>query len=347
MNRYIFFLLLAIVGLITAVYLLPIPFYPANPHAEIRAALDIGSGATNIKIARVDKQTDKIIGELFEKSIPVPYQKHLEKSSDNKFDNEVMQQGIKAVKELKDIADTYQVQKVVAVATAAFRQAENAPQFAKEIETQTGVTVHIINQDEEGILAFRGALAIIPIEPQNAIVWDIGGGSMQLTTLSETGSYLVEKGNTASIPFKNILIEKVKKQDFEKVHSPNPLNQEEIAQGLKYAQEYAAEVNPFIKEKIKNPNTYVVGVGNLLNKGILPIAGKGRTVTPVGLAAAVMKLENKTDKELPGGALAEVAVSNPMLVLGYMQGLDMRDIDIVNVNNTDGVLTYPAYWGGD
>ena len=55
-------------------------------------------------------------------------------------------------------------------------------------------------------------------------------------------------------------------------------------------------------------------------------------------------MANKTDTELPGGSLAEVAVSNPLLVYGYMEELKIPQMEIVSVNNADGALTYPAYW---
>ncbi|MBA3720840.1 MAG: hypothetical protein H0W88_00390 [Parachlamydiaceae bacterium] len=349
MNKWTFLLILVVLGIFAAIFWIPIPYYSSSihPHAtniEVRAAIDIGSGATNLKVANVNRDTDKIVSQIFEQSIPVPYQKHLEKSSNNTFDNEVMEQGIQAIKALKEKADSYHVKKVVAVATAAFRKADNASQFAQEIEKLTGVRVHIIDQDEEGILAFRGALAITPIEANQTLVWDIGGGSMQLTTLTDAGSYLVEKGKLASIPFKNAIIQEIKHQDIQKVHSPNPLSPEEMQQALQYAEQKARETDPYIKEKIINPNTKILAVGSLFKYAIRPLINDQSTLLPGDLEKAVQGFANKTDSDLPGGALAEVAVSNPLLVLGYMKGLDIKEVEIISVNNADGALTYPVYW---
>lgn len=341
MNRWI--LLIAILVIIILIGLFWPRIQPSSSHAEIRAAMDIGSGATNLKVAKVDVNTDKIISVLFDQSVPVPYQKHLEQSSNNTFDKDVMNQGIRAIKALKEIADSYHVKKVVAVATAAFRKADNAQQFAQEIEQKTGVQVRIINQDEEGILAFRGAVALSPVNPQQAIVWDIGGGSMQLTALTNAGTYLVDKGRTASIPFKNAIIQDIKHQDIRLVTSPNPISPEEARAALQYAEQAAQASDPFIKEKIKDPNTQVLAVGSLFNYAIKPLAHR-KEVTAPDLQQAIDKLLNKPDQDLPGGSLAEVTVSNPLLVLGYMQGLDIRQTEILSVNNADGALTYPAYW---
>lgn len=312
---------------------------------EIRAAMDIGSGATNLKIAKVDPATGKIVAILFEKSITVPYQKSLAQSSDNTFSQEVRQDGIKAIKELKQMADDYKVKKVIAVATAAFRQASNAQEFANQIRQETGVPMRIINQDEEGILAFRGALALTSVAPEHAVVWDIGGGSMQLTTLSEAGTYLVEKGATASVPFKNDVIEKIQHKDLTKTQTPNPMSRKEIQEAIQYAENLAMKsTDPYVKTKIDDKTTHVLAVGNLFNIGIKGMVESSHA-NQEDLMKATFLWANKTDEELPGkGAIAEVAVTNPSMVLGYMEGLHITKVDIVDVNNADGALTYPPYW---
>ena len=311
MKRQSISFLILVLGIILIIFWLP-----ANramfSNGEIRAAMDIGSGATNLKVAKVDPKTDKIIAILFEKTIPVAYQKHLEKSSTNTLDQEIMGQGIQTIKALKEMADSFHVKKVIAVATAAFRKAANAEQFAREIKLQTGVEVRIINQDEEGILAFRGAVAVTPVEPQAAVVWDIGGGSMQLTTLSDEGTYLVEKGKTASIPFKNAVIEQIEHKDLQTTHSPNPMTKEEMQEAMGYAAKLAKETSPFIKYKLLEPKTQVLGVGNLFNKAVAPLV-KSQVVHQDALEKAVMNLAGKTDSDLSHASIPEVAVTNPLL----------------------------------
>lgn len=343
MKRYtlpLFMLLL--LGILLVIFWLPTNRALLST-GEIRAAIDIGSGATNLKVAKVDPKTNKIILQLYEKSIPVPYQKHLEQSSDQTFDREVMDQGIRTIKALKELANSYHVKKVVAVATAAFRKANNAEQFAKEIEQQTGVQVRIINQDEEGILAFRGALAITPVQPEHAVTWDIGGGSMQLTTLSNEGTYLVEKGKTASIPFKNAIIEQIKKQDMKTIQSPNPMTLEEMQAAINYAAQLSQETDQFIKNKIQDPKTQILAVGSLFNFSIKPLVNDP-IVKQDALEKMVLQKAGKTDAELHEFTITEVALSNPLLVLGYMKGLHINQVEVLNVNNADGALTYPPYW---
>lgn len=343
MNKWTLILIIFFLGLIIAALVLPFPEY-SNPNIEIRAALDIGSGSTNLKVAKVDTKTDKIVSYLFDKSIPVPYQKHLEQSTNNTFDEEVMKQGISVIKELKDLANQYGAKKVVAVATAAFRKADNARQFAREIEKETQVPIMIIDQDEEGILAFRAAIALSNVQPSEVVVWDIGGGSMQLTALTPEGSYFIDKGKLASIPFKNAVIEQVKKENIQEVSSPNPLNFDQMIQSFWIAEKASQETNPYIKEKILDPNTHVIAVGSLFNYSIRPVVNDQSNVTSGELESALKDYANKSDSELTALSIPEVAVTNPLLVLGYMRGLSIHEVDIMKVNNADGALTYPVYW---
>src|SRR4051812_4000023 len=92
---------------------------------ERRAAIDIGSGSTKVTIADVDTELNQIIEILHDASFPVPYQASLDKSTDGTFDSETKETGLKTFEEIKELTDEYQVEKIVAVATSAFRKANN------------------------------------------------------------------------------------------------------------------------------------------------------------------------------------------------------------------------------
>lgn len=344
MARWITFFLILILAILAALYWLPIktPMI-SEARTEIRGAIDVGSGTTNLKVAKVDPQTNKIISIIFQQTIPVSYQKQLEQSPNNEFNQEVMNEGIKSIKVLKEAADKLQAKKVVAIATAAFRQAANGQAFANQIEKETGVKVRIIDQDEEGILGFRGAIALTPVKPQDAVVWDIGGGSMQLTALSDTGTYLIEHGKLASIPFKNAIIQDIEKKDITVVNTPNPMNEAEMEAAIEFAKQKALETDPFFIAKLASPQTKVLAVGNLFNLGIRPLVNES-TINQTQLSEKVRTMIGKSDAEIPGDVIPEVAVSNPLLVLGYMNGLKIKEVQFVKINNADGALTYPVYW---
>jgi exopolyphosphatase/guanosine-5'-triphosphate,3'-diphosphate pyrophosphatase len=67
-----------------------------------------------------------------------------------------------------------------AVATSAVRDAENGPEFIAAVRDTTGLSVRILDGDEEALLSYRSALAHFDLATGRAVVMDIGGGSLEL-----------------------------------------------------------------------------------------------------------------------------------------------------------------------
>lgn len=309
----------------------------------VRAAIDIGSGATKLRVAEVNLKTHKIEKILVNESFPVQYQEHLSKSPSSTFDEDLMKTGIDAIKKSKEIAMQHQAQKVIAVATASFRKAVNSQDFINRIYHETGVRVYVIDQELEGKLAFNAVLSQGNYDPSKLIVWDIGGGSLQLTA-KDDGDYLISRGNIASIDFKNMVIGDIQKQDINKVSTPNPLLVSEIIKGIIKAREIAQSVDPIFKERIIQPESQIVGVGNIFAYGIYPAVGKKSPYTQQDLYKATLSMADKDDKQLGGGDYANVQVTNAIFVLGYMQALGINNVYVLDINNADGALLYDEFW---
>ena len=316
---------------------------PTASIIERRAALDIGSGGTKLAIADVDKTTNKIVNMILEKSFPVPYQASLEKSHDGNFDETIKNLGLNSFKEINDLLSDYQVNKVRAVATAAFRSANNGEAFVKEIDEKAGIKINIISQQEEGNLAFISALAVINNQkPDHIVVWDIGTGSLQLTTLLENQDLTVFKGQLGSIPFRNYIIDVIQGKDSDKIMSPNPMTQEDYKLADRYARSLARKAFPVIKDKIQG-EAMVIGLGRLFYASIAPLAGKDGIITRKGLRAFINGALNKTDNEL-NNPYAHVDVSNCILALAFMKALHIQQINVVDTTTSKGLLVAKNYW---
>lgn len=334
-------------SLCTMMIMIALPFlsFAASPDMVVRAAIDIGSGATKLRVAEVNLKTNKVEKILVNESFPVQYQEELSKSHDGKFNEKVMATGMDAIKKSKEIAMKYNAEKVIGVATASFRNASNADAFADKIFKETGVKIHIIDQELEGVLAFQATAATISFDSKDLIVWDIGGGSFQFTALDDNGTIVVYRGVDASIPFKNHIIQQIKFDDPDVVTTPNPLSADQVMRAESYARYIGLHVDKIFKDRIAcHPNTRVVGVGNIFAYGIYPLVGNKATFTRNELANAILGLVGKTDKDLGGGDYVNVAVTNPILVLGFMQSLSINQMDIKDINNADGALLFAPFW---
>ncbi|QFU09340.1 Guanosine-5'-triphosphate,3'-diphosphate pyrophosphatase [Rhodobacteraceae bacterium THAF1] len=72
---------------------------------------------------------------------------------------------------------------VIAIATAAMREAEDGPSFREEIEALTGITINIIDGEEEARLSAQGVFVGWP--DAKGLVCDIGGSSMELAEVGD------------------------------------------------------------------------------------------------------------------------------------------------------------------
>lgn len=327
----------AVFGSLTAV-----EEFADHPGIERRAAIDVGSGSTKVTIADVDAISKKIMEIVFEDSFPVPYQASLESSYDGSFEEGIRNLGMRTFRQIKEIAEDYQVQKVAAVATAAFRDATNGDRFAKEVQKETDIPLRVIPQREEGTLAFFSGIAASDHNSDHLIVWDIGTGSFQMTTMNDSDDLSVFMGGIGSIPFRNYIIDLIQGKNSDEIPTPNPMTEEDIKDADRYARSLGRKAYPIIKDKIKQPETKLIGIGRLFSNSIGPI-GEDNIIVRKDLRTYLDASVGLTDEEL-NNPYANVDVSNAILVLAFMKALHIHKIDIVDTKSTRGMLIYTPYW---
>jgi exopolyphosphatase/guanosine-5'-triphosphate,3'-diphosphate pyrophosphatase len=65
------------------------------------------------------------------------------------------------------------------IVTAPGRQSANGDKLVRELRKATAAQVRVLSADEEGRLAFAGAVAVAPSLPGSVAVCDVGGGSAE------------------------------------------------------------------------------------------------------------------------------------------------------------------------
>jgi exopolyphosphatase / guanosine-5'-triphosphate,3'-diphosphate pyrophosphatase len=93
---------------------------------------------------------------------------------------EAMNAALQALSKFARLAQSHQVDEVLAVATSATREAENGGAFLRAIERKTGIRARIITGTEEARLIHLAAVYGVDT-PKPAVVIDIGGGSVEIT----------------------------------------------------------------------------------------------------------------------------------------------------------------------
>ncbi len=88
------------------------------------------------------------------------------------------------MKEFRAICDRYRNKNltIIAVATAAVRQAQNQLQFLENDQQETGFEIHVIIGEREAYLDYVGVNQTLPID--KGIIIDTGGASMELISVN-------------------------------------------------------------------------------------------------------------------------------------------------------------------
>lgn len=145
------------------------------------AAFDIGSNAVRMAIATVDREGLLTINQR----IRVPLRLGSEAFSEGEFSQATIDEAVETFSHFKRILDHEGVERFDAVATSAFRNAKNSQELAESILTETGIFIRAINGTTEAALIRQALQTQIDLSRKNYLLFDIGGGSAELTFLKK------------------------------------------------------------------------------------------------------------------------------------------------------------------
>jgi len=102
--------------------------------------------------------------------------------------SEAMSAALQALSKFKRLAESHSVDKILAAATSATREARNGGEFLARIEAETGVRPRVITGAEEARLIHLAAVYGVDVGSARAVVIDIGGGSTEITLGTATST---------------------------------------------------------------------------------------------------------------------------------------------------------------
>lgn len=324
------------------------------------AAYDIGSGGTKFMGALINIENMSIDQIFSQGSIPVSYRQDLYQSETSEFSDLIQELGIKALRTAKsqieqDYAEgKFQYGEVqhFAVATAAFREAKNGELVASYFEDKLNIPVNIISQEEEGKLAYYSAFSQLDQAEleQPPIVWDIGGGSMQLTFKDNSDYFHIMEGQIASQTFQSLISETLLHK--EPTASPNPMTEANVQAAIDLAKSHLLfdhTTTDIIKQQVTE-NSPVIAVGSVHNFTIQPLCNLAGThpasnyYTKEDLHLAINLLTDKSDEQiqklmsLANPDFAKNQLTNLILVYAMMDIMGIDRVQTVRSSNVEGLL---------
>ncbi len=315
-----------------------------TPKTVTRAAVDVGSGSIKLTIAKVNPQSNKIHHILYSEEHAVPFKRDIQVGGKSLLSEKIQKVAFEKLSDLQKELETHRPTERKGIATAASRQANNAPEMFKKINEELGIDISIISQNEEGRLGFGTAAAVSGTQHEKLIAVDSGSGSFQVTTLID-GELEVIEGDLGYIPSLEILMAiRGKKLDLQTPPATVTLKEAEIL--VERMRAKMPPVTDAFSQKIKDPSNKIVGIGNENFIFAMGAAGVGKsTFTKEELWEAISLHAGKPAEELKGFAKPDTAVLGMVLLYTIMDSIGLDQITSCYSNGScEGLLVDVAYW---
>jgi exopolyphosphatase/guanosine-5'-triphosphate,3'-diphosphate pyrophosphatase len=146
------------------------------------AIIDCGTNTFNLLV--IELLSNKQYTRIFNTRIPVK----LGEGAINKgFIAEApFNRGLDAIKTFKEEIKRCGVNKTLAFATSAIRDASNGVQFVQQVKQELDVNISVIDGDREAELIYFGVKEAVPLNDSTSLIIDIGGGSTEFILASRS-----------------------------------------------------------------------------------------------------------------------------------------------------------------
>ena len=235
------------------------------------AAIDIGSNAIRLLFTRVISIENKPPHFIKESLIRMPLRLGRDAFTTGKISDKNCDSFVSTIIGFKNLIDAYNPISFRACATAAMRNAANGSDLVRKVREATGINLDIISGQEEATMILSKDINQYLKTKKNYIHIDVGGGSTELTIISN-GKKINSK--SFSIGSVRLLENKVQESYWEVIHD-------------------------WIKEKLTSLNSIkAIGSGGNINK-IASMLGKpkGKSIHHNDIKYVIKKISKKNIEE--------------------------------------------------
>ena len=280
------------------------------------AAIDVGSNAVRLLFTQVFEKKDETYfkkDSLFRVPIRLGEDVFVKsKISDKKADSL-----IKTMIAFKYLIEAYGPLDYMAIATAAMREAENSREIVKAIESQSGIDLEIIDGQREAEIIYSNHIAEKLDKKGNYLYIDVGGGSTELTLISES---VIVNSHSFKLGTVRLLKEKVPKAEWQRMKD-------------------------WLKENTsKYPSIMGIGTGGNINKILkMSLKEEGETlsyknikkvydlVNSYSFGDRISKLNLRPDR-------ADVIIPATRIFLRAIKWADIKELYVPSIGLSDGII---------
>jgi exopolyphosphatase / guanosine-5'-triphosphate,3'-diphosphate pyrophosphatase len=145
------------------------------------AAIDIGSNAARLLITEVvvDEKGNTAFNKL--NLIRVPLRLGFDVFEIGSISKPKIGMMLQTMKAFQHLMNAYEVQKSIACATSAMRDAKNANDIIRKVKLETGINIEVISGDLEAQIVYENHFAENLDKDHSYLYVDVGGGSTEIS----------------------------------------------------------------------------------------------------------------------------------------------------------------------
>ncbi len=204
------------------------------------AVIDLGSNSARLVIANILPNGHFVIFDELKEQVRLGQ----DMERDGFLKPSRVAQAVKTLKMFRKLCDSYNVEKVYAIATNAVRRAKNQKSFLEEINSVCGFKFKVLTEEEEATHIYQGVINSLDVP--KAVIMDISGSSTQLIHYNRRNLL-----NRENLPFGTITLSDL-------FNDPNLAPQEQAKMIETYVKDQFSQIS-WLKDI--DPDVQFVGVG--------------------------------------------------------------------------------------
>jgi exopolyphosphatase / guanosine-5'-triphosphate,3'-diphosphate pyrophosphatase len=309
----------------------------APAERPLLAAIDIGTNSVRMSLVRLDTSahTWDVVAE-FKETVRLGQ----DEFASNHLSEEAIARGVQVLNQFAQIASGHGAHEVVAIGTAALREAQNREDFIERAREAAGIEVQVVSGVEEARLIYLGVASGIELGEKKALFVDIGGGSTELIVGTQTEHLLLESLKLGAIRLGNRFLSDLT--------GPVP------PALMETMRQYVRGVGSHALRKVRDMGfeTAVASSGTAMNLAKIAAARAGLDPTasirnfhlPTAELADITKMLSRLSVEerrkVPGlnPERADIIVSGASVLTTIAEELDIEDYVISDRSLREGVL---------
>lgn len=154
-----------------------------SPLTPVVAFVDLGSNSVRLMVVRINPNKSYTVLTRYKQMVRLGEGAFASK----KLTGAAVRRTLDALRNIAEICRGYDAGEIVALATAAVRDAADGAEFAERAASESGIALDIVSGLEEARLIHLGVRTALPPFEGATIFIDIGGGSTELTVEAPDG----------------------------------------------------------------------------------------------------------------------------------------------------------------